>query len=873
MKKTYLRNLNRGIKRGFGRFASIIAIVFLGVSFLIGLLSTTPNLHNSVTKYYKESNVSFVNIKTTLGFKDTYETYLRENFEEIKEVELIYQEDKLSMYDGKRVVSRINYIDFNSYKINKLELLEGRCPQAKYECVILKDNDYLYGGNINEYIDVEGYDEKLKIVGIATSPFYFAKASETSTLGNGRLGEIVFLEESYYNHETLTDAYITLDYDSKNYFNDSFDIYLDSFKAKLDSKKDEMLALRVDELKDEIREEIYDEVNKKVIEEVTLKLKEQLKENGVPDSMIDSMLQTLLESEEVKNTIEDETSKAVEEVVEEEVGKLDKKLYFLTLSNANVSYISFKMNAKKVEEVSRIFPVFFFLICSLVTLITMTRMIEEERTQIGTLKALGYSKRTIRSKYIIYALIACVGGTLLGLAVGIFVLPYALYSMYNTLFIMPKFKLTFDAFSTIISSLLITISVLLVTSVLVNKTLKEKPSTLMLGKAPKPGKKILLERIPFIWNHLKFKYKSMFKNIFRYKKNIFVMLVGVGGCTSLLLLGFGIQDSVKDITRNQFDTIQKYDLLVGVEGDDDVLFDVDGIDSYSKCYLDSEVTLYSSTSDISSNLIGLNDDILEDIDSYVNFIDLDGNKIDFSLDKVYVSEQIATELGVKKGDEVSIEIESNKYSLTIDEVVQNYINNYIYTGIKTIDKITNKTNDANYYLVNVIDGVEDIDEIVTKITEKEGVTSIEVVIQTKSSFDFMLNMIVYIVLIIIGFSGALSIVVTYNLTNININERIKEIATLKVLGYQKKEVAMYIYRETMILTLFGTVIGMLITKPLLSYILEILSSPGILFKAKISAISYVISFLLSIVFAIIVDILFLKKLKNIKMVESLKCVD
>ena len=177
------------------------------------------------------------------------------------------------------------------------------------------------------------------------------------------------------------------------------------------------------------------------------------------------------------------------------------------------------MNAKKVEEVSRIFPVFFFLICSLVTLITMTRMIEEERTQIGTLKALGYSKRTIRSKYIIYALIACVGGTLLGLAVGIFVLPYALYSMYNTLFIMPKFKLTFDAFSTIISSLLITISVLLVTSVLVNKTLKEKPSTLMLGKAPKPGKKILLERIPFIWNHLKFKYKSMFKNIFRYKKN------------------------------------------------------------------------------------------------------------------------------------------------------------------------------------------------------------------------------------------------------------------------------------------------------------------------------------------------------------------
>ena len=845
MKKTYLRNLNRGIKRGFGRFASIIAIVFLGVSFLIGLLSTTPNLHNSVTKYYKDSNVSFVNIKTTLGFKDTYETYLRENFEEIKEVELIYQEDKLSMYDGKRVVSRINYIDFNSYKINKLELLEGSYPQAKYECVILKDNDYLYGGNINEYIDVEGYDEKLKIVGIATSPFYFAKASETSTLGNGRLGEIVFLEESYYNHETLTDAYITLDYDSK---------------------KDEMLALRVDELKDEIREEIYDEVNKKVIEEVTIKLKEQLKENGVPDSMIDSMLQTLLESEEVKNTIEDETSKAVEEVVEEEVGKLDKKLYFLTLSNANVSYISFKMNVKKVDEVSRIFPVFFFLICSLVTLITMTRMIEEERTQIGTLKALGYSKRTIRSKYIIYALIACVGGTLLGLAVGIFVLPYALYSMYNTLFIMPKFKLTFDAFSTIISSLLITISVLLVTSVLVNKTLKEKPSTLMLGKAPKPGKKILLERIPFIWNHLKFKYKSMFKNIFRYKKNIFVMLVGVGGCTSLLLLGFGIQDSVKDITRNQFDTIQKYDLVVGVEGEDDVLFDVDGIDSYSKCYLDSEVTLYSSTSDISSNLI-------EDIDSYVNFIDLDGNKIDFSLDKVYVSEQIATELGVKKGDEVSIEIESNKYSLTIDEVVQNYINNYIYTGIKTIDKITNKTNDANYYLVNVIDGVEDIDEIVTKITEKEGVTSIEVVIQTKSAFDFMLNMIVYIVLIIIGFSGALSIVVTYNLTNININERIKEIATLKVLGYQKKEVAMYIYRETMILTLFGTVIGMLITKPVLSYILEILSSPGILFKAKISAISYVISFLLSIVFAIIVDILFLKKLKNIKMVESLKCVD
>lgn len=907
--KTFYKSLFRGIKSNLGRFISIIAIVILGIGFLIGLLSSTPDLQYSVSKYYEDTNLSDLNIKSTIGFESSSVNLLKTKYNEIKEIVGVTQYDREMIYKDENISARAYYLDLNNEQsVNKLTLVKGTYPSSKYECVIESPDTYLLDIPLDKTIEYN--DETYTVKGVVSSSYYFQKQKETATVGSGKLSSVMYFNTSFYDEEMpITDIYIELNKKQGiNYFSKQYDELIDEFVVKIKTEEEEITNARITSLKQEIYEKSYKEVYDVIFEEykkniskafddqiaeIGINLRNQLisygytgdaleqaynqqldqilETNGLKGQALSDKIDAQLENK--KNEIEEESISETNKIVNKEIDKLEISVYFLDTKSYNASYINFKMNSEKVADVAVVFPFFFFLIAGLITLTSITRMVEEERVSIGTLKALGYSRNLILLKYLLYALLACGIGCLIGVGVGIYSLPYLIYYMYNSIFALPDFIMRLDPFYISLSVLVMIVSVLLVTYLVCRSTMREKPSTLILGKAPKPGKKILLERMPFLWKRLKFKYKSMFKNIFRYKKNLFVMLIGIGGCTSLLLIGFGIKDSIDIVSNYQYNTIFKYELVVNVDKENDSIFSsIEGIDQFSKLHVESDVKCSLNNNKISSYIYAFDNE--SKVDSYIQLEDLKGNILEYSSSDIYITNQIAEYLKISEGDEFTIAIDGKEHKIEAQHIVRNYVNNYIFLSVNKLNELTNKTYGINSYIVNADISTQDKqDRIVSLILNNEDVKSVEAVSETRSFFDFLIKNINYIVLLLIGFSGALSIVVTYNLTNININERIREIATLKVLGYQKEEVAGYVYRETMVLTILGSSLGLLVGYYLHKFVMSIIQNEGMLFGNSIAPLSYFYSFGISIILAIIVDILFLPKLKKIQMVESLKCVD
>ena len=481
-------------------------------------------------------------------------------------------------------------------------------------------------------------------------------------------------------------------------------------------------------------------------------------------------------------------------------------------------------------------------------------MVSEDRSSIGCLRSLGYSKKTILIKYIIYVLIACGIGGIIGTILGIFILPYIVIYSYSTLYFIPKYKILFCAeyiFPAVLTMLFV---ILLVTIYVCNKTLKEKPNMLLAPLAPKPGKRILLERVGFIWKHLKFKFKSSIRNVFRYKKNFFVMILGVGGCSALLLCALTIKPSL-NIANKQYGEIFNYDISLKLNN------------NYSNQSFG--FTKYTYADEYSGEVInnGMASMIVytnEEINSFINFKD---NKrlLKFTNESVFISKQIAKNNKLKIGDTIEFKVNDKSISKVITGIFDNYLNNYVYIGETNINK---NTMYVKYDLTNV-----DTDELTKGLLQNGLINSVELVAQTKKMYSSMMDTINYIVIVAVICSLALAVIVIYNLTNININERIKEIATLKVLGYLPSEAAMYIYRETLIMTIIGTLLGLGLGRLLLGFIVKNISSNGMYYVADASFVRYLLSFLFTIIFSMLVDLLFIRRIKKIKMVESLKSVD
>ena len=568
-----------------------------------------------------------------------------------------------------------------------------------------------------------------------------------------------------------------------------------------------------------------------------------------------------------------------------QIEKIKKPKWYILDRNSNYGYAEYIQDTDRIGNLAKVFPLVFFLVAALISLTSMSRMIEEQRVQIGTLKALGYNKLSISMKYIIYALLATIIGGVLGMIVGFKMLPQIIYSMYAMMYTLPGIECKFQmdvGMLGLFAALACTLGATIYTCV---KELSEKPATLMLPRAPKPGKRILLERIKFIWNKMKFTQKVTARNIFRYKKKFLMTIVGVAGCTALIITGFGIRDAVSKMIPSQYGEIFKYDSIVSlkddisnkqIEEEQSKIQNLDNIDNTISCYMKTvEITNIKNSQTL--NLIVFKED--QDFSEFVTLKSRRG-KENYKLqnDSVIISEKIASTLKIKVGDTITIkntdDIEKN---IKVGAITENYLYHYIYMT----DELFNELYGANAYKPNTIlikentaTSENDEEEIGRQIlSDTERVSGVTFLSKTKDIFRDVMDKMQLVVYILIIAAGLLAFAVLYNLSNVNISERVRELATIKVLGFYDKEVFDYVIKETRILTAIGILLGMFGGYFLTMYIIKTCELDMLMFDKRIGIMSFVYGIIITVVFAEIVNIAVNRILKKINMADSLKSVD
>ena len=568
---------------------------------------------------------------------------------------------------------------------------------------------------------------------------------------------------------------------------------------------------------------------------------------------------------------QDEIAKGMQEIAdaEAEIANLEKPEWYLFNREDNSGYTTFLESATKIDSIAAVFPLFFIAVAFLMCLNTMTRMIEEERTEIGIFTSLGISNFQIIFSYIFYVLIATIIGLLIGLSIGYTVVPHVLYNVYTQAYVIPGLKtyVNIPICISIIEVCVITMS--LVTFIAVTAKFKNSPANLLRPASPKSGRKVLLEKINFLWKRISFSWKVTIRNLFRYKKRIIMTLIGISGCTALLLTGFGIKDSISEIVEIQYGEIETYDALAVL--DNPVTEKSSEINEFlSQNSISNPLYAYMETLTFAAN--NKNIDVYSlafatnSIDKYFNLKDLDGNDLELNDEGAIITEKIAKILNVNIGDTITLRDNNNEiYVIKISGISKNYINNYVYMN-------------TNYY--NLVFGDISYNTIIANIGNKgdtlmasDYFSNIQYTEDNMSMLQDIFDSMNNIVFLIIGFSSVLAITVLYNLTTINISERVREIATLKVLGFNDKEISMYVYRETIILTIFGIIIGLLLGIGLNAFVLTVAETDEIIFAKEIHYLSYILAIVIMIIFTIVVQIITNFILKKINMIDSLKSVE
>ena len=521
--------------------------------------------------------------------------------------------------------------------------------------------------------------------------------------------------------------------------------------------------------------------------------------------------------EEFKDKIADAELKLIDS--REKIANIENPTWYVLDRYSNTGYNSFIQDTESIENISKVFPIVFFMVALLISLTSMTRMVEEQRTQIGTLKALGYNKLQIASKYVIYAGLACVIGGVLGMSVGFVLLPQIIWTMYQMMYQMTdNIHISFNIIIGGMGLLLICVCIIGATIYAVLKELVQTPSTLMRPKAPKMGKRVLLEKIPFIWKRLSFSQKVTVRNIFRYKKRFLMTIIGILGCTALIVVGFGVRDSIRCIMPNQFEKVFNYDMQIGLKnGLEDEQKQKYIISLQEKTELEKVVETYM-TSNIAKNQENEEDVQIivpkepKDLDEVINLTDVKtGEKVQLEENAICLTDKVAELLNVKQGDTITLKDSKDKErQVKISNIVENYVYHYVYMSRITYENLYGENYNTNMlFTKNNNLSKEQETNLATEIMNQSEVASISRNSSIMNLLDDTMKSLNYVVIILIVSAGLLAFVVLYNLSNVNISERIRELATIKVLGFYDKEVYSYVTRETVILTAIGIVLGLI----------------------------------------------------------------
>lgn len=778
--------------------------------------------------------------------------------------------------------------------------------------------------------------KEYKVVGFVNSPYYLNYERGTSKLGSGKVSAFVYMPMEGFDTEYYSEIFVKLK-ENREIFTEDYDDLIDETEDSMTEICESQAMRRYNEIvgdaqtevddarqeledkKAEAEEELADAYKEltdaqEELDDASAKLDRQeealkAQENSllaVPEMMRPAEAVAAIESgkaqiksgwaeiaeaqeeidngweeyEEGKADFEEEIADAEEKLADaqQEIDDIEEPDCYVLTRDSNVGYVCFENDSDIVESISSVFPLFFFLVAALVCMTTMNRMVEEQRTQIGVLKALGYSNRKIMGKYVFYAGSAAFAGGALGFAACSYIFPKVIWSAYDIMYGFAEIEYIFDIPLFVVSMAAALLCSVGATYFTCRAELSSTPAALIRPKAPKGGNRVFMEYIPFIWNRLKFLQKVSVRNLFRYKKRFFMMSVGIGGCTALLVTGYGVKDSIAGTVGQQYDEIQLYDALVSFEealSDEQVAElkeETKDVTEDFICVREETVNIETGNGDRECTMV-----IPQETDSFGEYIDLHtlkGEPIAYpGAGEAVLSDKIADKSGLKEGDTVRFRDEDgNTFECTISNICENFVYNYIYINEETYREAVGSEPEYGHALFNILQD-EDIHEAAAVISDADHVSGASVNQDFRERFDNMIVSMDYIVLVIILCAGALAFIVLYNLTNINITERIREIATIKVLGFYPKETASYVFKENFVLTALGAAVGLVLGVYLNRFVMANVDLDAIAFDVRIRTVSFVLSFLITFLFTAIVDIVMYFKLDKINMVESLKSIE
>ena len=571
------------------------------------------------------------------------------------------------------------------------------------------------------------------------------------------------------------------------------------------------------------------------------------------------------------------------EDAKKEIEELEEPEWLITDRNDLPEYSDYGDNADRIRNIGQVFPVIFFLVAALISLTTMTRMVEDQRTQIGTLKALGYSKFAIMSKYINYALLATVGGSICGVLIGEKVLPYIIISAYGIMYhnMASNLQIHYEFTYAVTASVAAVVCTLGATLFSCYRELSETPASLMRPPAPKEGKRVLLERITFFWKHLSFSWKSTLRNLFRYKKRLFMTIFGIAGSMALMLVGFGIQDSIMDIALRQYSKLQHYDGTI-ISDEDAGKKEREKLEKFLQederisRYTDVQFTKMETPAGKSNLSVYVY--VPENLENFKEDVTLQNRRTkeqyELSDAGAAISEKTAKLAGLSVGDMITLIQDNKPYQVKVDLITENYMGHYIYMTPKVYEEAFHKKPDFENIIFTVKgEAKENMEQVGNEILEFPAALSISYTSSLADQLDRMLSTLETVIVVLIVSAGMLAFVVLYNLNNINITERQRELATLKVLGFYDQEVSQYVFRENVLLTIIGVIAGAAFGILLHRYVITTVEVDAVMFGRNIKPLSFLYSALFTCGFSVFVNMVMHFKLKKIDMVESLKSVE
>lgn len=865
LKKSTLRE----IKQSFGRYISILLIIALGVGFFSGLKVAKDGMIETADAYLEQTDLYDFKLISTLGYDNRSLSTIR-SADGVTEAEgsISYDVITIDKDDNERVSCAMSVTE----NINIPKLKEGRMPEKADECVV--DSHSPEGGKIGQFVRLSGNNseetldnfryKKYKIVGKVTSPVYLNYERGSTELGSGQISSFFCIPKEGFKSSTFTEIYACVEKSSAG-FDKEYDKAVD--RSEKDVKKAARRATgdRYDSLTGKARR-ILAEKRTQFEKGLQLYRLQFYASTGLQTMTDEDLPQELLEAKQKL------------EQAEKKLDEADKGKTYILDRSMNTGYATFESNADIVSSIAKIFPVFFFLVAALVCMTTMTRMVDEQRTQMGVLRALGYRRGSVLAKYLFYSGSAGLIGAVSGFFFGCWLFPTVIWKAYGMMYDFdPHIAFVFDPLLFVLSIAAALICSMGVTWATCLNEFRSMPAELIRPKAPKPGKRILLERFPLLWDRFSFLVKVSLRNIFRYKKRFFMMVIGISGCTALLIAGYGIDTSVSNIAEYQFSEIDKYDYTVSFDknmtesdqksfrtshkGMDRILFL-----SQQSCDLEGEgvsrsVTLVTSSSDEFGDFVRLHRG-----DKKISAPEK-GNAV--------ICRRLQKHYGVERGDKVTLTIGRKNMEVTVSDVCDNYIYDYVYINDETYEAgFGNAPKQKTAYVCCPDDmSAKAIRKQASKVMNEKHVSGVNVNLDMEDRLDDMMKSLDAVVLLVILSAGALAFIVIYNLTNINITERIREIATIKVLGFRYGETASYVYRENFMLAACGALAGLPLGTWLLHFVISKINVDLVFFEPRISLFDYAMSVVLTFVFTGVVAAVMYRKLRKVSMTESLKAIE